>query len=129
MPTSQHGQSQSVGVSTKDNMHGQPQSVHYSEAPLQCVPIVTYIQISSIVLHPPDHDVRVDHPSVGGQSKSHPAVGADIHCKRYGLGCLVELPVESVSALGAALQDTLEAVLGVQGVWVIMSAMHVQLCS
>jgi len=56
----------------------------------------TYVKVCSSVAHPPNHNIRIHHPTVGRDTESYPSRRADVHCKcNCSLG-IVEVPVEHV---------------------------------
>jgi len=56
----------------------------------------TYVKVCSSVAHPPNHNIRIHHSTVGRDTETHPARRADVH--REGDRTLrgVEVPVEHV---------------------------------
>ena len=75
--------------------------VDKSARAISCIDIIyilngTYMKICSSVAHPPNHNIGVDHPTVGRDTESHPPRRADIHCKRDRTHGSVEVPVNYI---------------------------------
>ncbi len=69
------------------------------------------MKIGLIILDPPDDHVRIDHASIGRQSKPHPSTRAHVDGKRDRLLFLVKLPVQGVHVSPFLVEHRLKAVL------------------
>ena len=54
------------------------------------------MKVCPSVAHPPHHNVRVRHPTVGRETEAHPSRRTDVHCKCDRAVRVAEVPVKHV---------------------------------
>ena len=68
------------------------------------------MKVCSPVAHPPNHDIRVQHPTVGRNTEAHPSRRADVHCKGDRALCSAEVPVEHVRISTSVVEGPIKGV-------------------
>ena len=82
-----------------------------SERPVS-LQLQTHMKVCLSVAHPPHHNVRVHHPTVGRETEAHPSRRTDVHCKCDRAVRNAEVPVEHVRVSIPVVEGGTEGVPG-----------------
>ena len=70
------------------------------------------MEVCPPVAHPPHHNVRFCHPTVGRETEAHPSRRTDVHCKCDRAVRVAEAPVEHIRISIPVVEGGTEGVSG-----------------